>query len=223
MRLRYLHIAFMVAAMMSLLPVSVSAQEEDTIHVADIEAPMLEQVSLPAKPRRDWTSWKPSAKRAMWLALVAPGAGQMYNRKFWKLPLVYGGFVGCIYAYSWNNMMYQDYTRAYMDIMDDDDSTHSYDQFLHLGMQIDSSNLSRYQDLFKKRKDRFRRYRDLSLFCIIGVYALSVIDAYVDASLSEFDISDDLTLHIEPAIISNQRSHNPFESAALGVQCSLTF
>ncbi len=175
------------------------------------------------KTKRDWTTWKPNPKRAMWLALVFPGGGQIYNRKYWKLPIFYGGFVGCAYAWSWNNQMYTDYKQAYLDIMDDDDSTHSYDQFLHLGSQITSSNLSRYQTLFSKRKDRFRRYRDLSFFCIIAVYALSVIDAYVDASLSEFDISEDLSMHIEPAYINSGMYNNPVKGGGMGVQCSLSF
>ena len=58
---------------------------------------------------------------------------------------------------------------------------------------------------------------------MIGIYAFSVIDAYVDASLSEFDISDDLSLRVEPAVLSNGRSANPLRSGTLGVQCSLTF
>ena len=63
------------------------------------------------KKKRDWTTWKPEAKRAMWLALVLPGAGQIYNRKYWKLPIIYGGFVGCAYAITWNNQMYHDYSQ----------------------------------------------------------------------------------------------------------------
>ncbi|MGN1253673.1 MAG: DUF5683 domain-containing protein, partial [Prevotella sp.] len=70
------------------------------------------------KHERDWATWKPNPKRAMWLALVMPGAGQIYNRKYWKLPIFYGGFVGCAYALRWNNMMYHDYSQAYLDIMD---------------------------------------------------------------------------------------------------------
>lgn len=175
------------------------------------------------RKKRDWATWRPNPKRAMWLAIVLPGAGQIYNRKYWKLPIVYGGFVGCAYAMRWNNQMYRDYSQAYMDIMDDDPNTQSYNQFLHLGAQIDETNISRYQTLFKKRKDKFRRWRDMSFFCLVAVYALSIVDAYVDASLSEFDISKDLSLKVEPAIINNKIDRNPLKSNALGLNCSLNF
>lgn len=175
------------------------------------------------KKKRDWATWAPDPKRAMWLAIVVPGAGQIYNRKYWKLPIVYGGFLGCAYAWRWNNQMYRDYSQAYMDIMDDDPNTQSYNQFLHLGMEINDDNKERYQNLFKRRKDYYRKYRDLSIFCLIGVYALSVIDAYVDASLSQFDISKDLSLKIEPSIINNHSSLNPVKASSLGLQCSLNF
>ena len=159
----------------------------------------------------------------MWLAMVIPGAGQIYNHKYWKLPIVYGGFVGCAYAMRWNNMMYHDYAQAYMDLLDNDPQTDSYNQFMHLGAEINSSNQARYEKLFKARKDRFRRWRDMSFFVLIGVYAISVVDAYVDASLSEFDISDDLSMRIEPTIINDQLGHNPLKSNALGLQCSVSF
>lgn len=174
--------------------------------------------------KRDWSSWRPDTKRALWLAIVLPGAGQIYNRKFWKLPIVYGGFVGCAYAMRWNNMMYHDYSQAYLDLMDDDPQTQSYNQFMHLGAKITDANISRYQTLFKKRKDRFRRWRDMSFFVMVGVYAFSVIDAYVDASLSEFDISPDLSMRISPTMINgNSLERNPFKSSAIGLQCSLNF
>ena len=115
------------------------------------------------------------------------------------------------------------YSQAYMDIMDDDPNTQSYNQFLHLGNAITPENKERYQDLFRRRKDFYRRYRDLSIFCLIGVYALSVIDAYVDASLSEFDISNDLSLRVQPAVINNGMSSNPLNSSSFGVQCLLNF
>ena len=170
-----------------------------------------------------WSTWRPDPKRALWLALVIPGGGQIYNRKYWKLPIVYGGFIGCLYAMNWNNTMYKDYSQALIDLVDNDPGTQSYNQFLHLGTQITPANTSRYEDIFKKRKDKFRRWRDLSFFVMVGVYALSVIDAYVDAELSVFDISDDLSLRVEPTIINNHSSANPFDASSVGLQCSLNF
>ena len=177
----------------------------------------------PQKARRDWTTWRPNPQRALWLALVIPGGGQIYNRKYWKLPIVYGGFVGCIYALSWNNMMYHDYQQAYLDIMDSDPSTASYNKFLHLGRQITDANKERYKQIFKSRKDKYRRWRDLSFFVMVGIYAVSVIDAYVDAELSDFDISKDLSLKVRPTVIGNHASTNPLYATSLGVNCSLRF
>lgn len=179
--------------------------------------------TLKQKKKRDWATWAPDPKKALWLSIVLPGAGQIYNRKFWKLPIIYGGMVGCIYALTWNNQMYSDYSQAYLDIMDDDPNTKSYEDFLHLGTQITPENTQRYKDLFKRRKDYYRKYRDLSVFALIAVYALSVIDAYVDASLSQFDISKDLSLKVEPAVVNSKSSRNPLRSSGLGVQCSLNF
>jgi hypothetical protein len=175
------------------------------------------------KTKRDWNTWKPDPQRALWLALVIPGGGQIYNRKYWKLPIVYGGFVGCIYAMTWNNMMYKDYSQAYLDIMDDDPTTASYNQFLHLGRQITPQNEERYKQIFKSRKDKYRRWRDLSFFCLLGVYAISVIDAYVDAELSAFDISKDLSLKVRPTVIGSQTTTNPLYATSLGVNCSINF
>jgi hypothetical protein len=174
--------------------------------------------------KQDWSTWRPDPKRALWLALVIPGGGQIYNRKYWKLPLVYGGFIGCMYAINWNNTMYKDYSQAYIDLMDNDPNTQSYNQFLHLGMKITTeADKKRFEDIFRKRKDKYRRWRDLSFFVMLGVYALSVIDAYVDAELSVFDISDDLSLKVEPTIINNRSSSNPLDASSVGLQCSLNF
>ena len=205
----------------SLAVESLSLEESITIDSASLSKALAPKA---LRKKRNWATWRPDTKRAMWLALVLPGAGQIYNRKYWKLPIIYGGFVGCAYAMSWNNQMYHDYSQAYLDIMDDDPNTQSYNQFLHLGAQIDASNIERYKEIFRKRKDRYRRWRDMSMLVMIGVYAFSVIDAYVDASLSEFDISDDLSLRVEPTVINNnQRTRNPLRSSTLGLQCSLTF
>ena len=176
------------------------------------------------KVQRDWSTWRPDPQRALWMALIIPGGGQIYNRKYWKLPIIYGGFMGCLYAMNWNNMMYRDYSQAYLDIMDSDPNTCRYNKCLHLGKQITSANEERYKQIFKKRKDKYRRWRDMSFFCMIGVYALSVIDAYVDAELSEFDISKDLSLKVEPAVMSIDRNGGAYlGNTSVGLQCSLRF
>lgn len=187
------------------------------------ELSLLVDTAMQVKPRKDWSTWCPNPKRALWLALVIPGGGQIYNRKYWKLPLIYGGFIGCLYAMNWNNSQYKDYAQAYLDLSDYDPGTNSYNKFLHLGVQITESNEARYKEIFKKRKDKFRRWRDLSFFVLCGVYALSVIDAYVDAELSVFDISKDLSLRVEPTILDNHTSRNPLSASSVGLQCSLNF
>ena len=132
--------------------------------------------------------FRPDPQRALWLSLVLPGAGQIYNRKYWKLPFVYGGFLGCAYALMWNQQMYKDYSQAYLDIMDDDPNTNSFLEMLPPRYDI-TGREEQFKRVFKRKKDFYRRYRDLSAFCFVGVYLLSVVDAYVDAQLSEFDIT----------------------------------
>lgn len=205
-----------------------NAANDDILDSITTEANLPSPVTIKQSPKaeaRDWSTWRPDPQRALWLALAFPGGGQIYNRKYWKLPLVYGGFMGCIYALTWNNMMYKDYAQAYLDIMDDDPGTASFNKFLHLGRQITPQNEERYKTIFKKRKDRFRRYRDMSFFVMLGIYAVSVIDAYVDAELSEFDISKDLSLRVTPGVISNPRSahDNPLQASSLGLSCQLNF
>ena len=93
--------------------------------------------------------------------------------------------------------MYKDYRQAYLDIMDSNPNTDSYKDFFRPGYNFDA-NKEYLTKVFKKRKDRYRRWRDMSIFAFIGVYAVSVIDAYVDAQLSSFDITEDINLTIEP-------------------------
>lgn len=164
--------------------------------------------------------WMPDSNRAVWLATLFPGAGQIYNKKYWKLPIFYGGFVACTYALTWNNRMYKDYSQAYLDIMDSDPRTNSFVDFLP--PNYDTSNeaiLNQLKSTFKNKKDYYRKYRDLSIFAFIGVYVISIIDAYVDAELSTFDISPDLSMGINPAILNDESSRRN----AYGLQYRLTF
>ncbi len=166
----------------------------------------------------------PDPKRALWLSLIFPGAGQIYNRKYWKLPIIYGGFLGCTYALLWNQQMYDDYSQAYIDIMDDDPSTASYENLLPMGYDI-TGREDQLKNTFKHKRDYYRKYRDISIFAFFAVYLVSVVDAYVDAQLSTFDISKDLSVSFEPASIEQQgvASGSGAKGKAVGVQCNLKF
>lgn len=162
--------------------------------------------------------WIPNPTTATWLALVIPGGGQIYNRKFWKLPIFYGGFAGCAYALTWNNKMYRDYSVAYKDAANGNWTSTSITDLLPPKHNYTQSQLL---EVLRKRKDTYRRFRDLSIFAFIGVYLLSVVDAYVDAELSNFDITPDLSMRVEPAIINNGMIGS--SQRAVGMQCSFRF
>ncbi len=149
--------------------------------------------------------WKPDPMKSVWLGAIVPGLGQIYNRKYWKLPIVYGGFLGCAYAISWNNGMYTDYKNAYRDIIDNDPNTNSFMDILPEGYTIESlGGMSSYQQVLQTSMNTYRRYRDLSIVVTIGFYALTLIDAYVDAQLYDFDISPDLSLNVQPVIYKDE-------------------
>jgi len=183
---------------------------------------LLQEVLTP--PKR----FTPNPIRALWLSLILPGAGQIYNRKFWKLPIFYGGFLGCAYALQWNNQMLRDYSQAYLDIMDSDPNTKSYEKMLPIGYSI-SGREQQFQNIFKNKKNFYRRYRDMSIFAFAAVYALAVIDAYVDAELSTFDITPDLSLRVTPAVISTDKGQRHLTQGfrctdnGLGLACRLEF
>ena len=161
--------------------------------------------------------WKPDPMRAVWLGAIVPGLGQIYNRSYWKLPIVYGGFMGCIYAVTWTNNQYIGYKDAYRDIYYDiqngtvsDSPDKSYNAILPEGYTIQSmGGANTYQSRLKEWQNASLRNRDMSILVTIAVYALSLIDAYVDAQLFDFDISNDLSLNVSPQIyydMQNQRT-----------------
>ena len=163
------------------------------------ELEAIEQINLES------SVWEPEPRLAVWFSLLFPGGGQIYNHKYWKLPIVYGGYVGCIYALTWNQSTYMDYKNAYVDIMDDDPNTKSYEDFLPPHYEIDTDMEEWLKGVFKQRKNKYRRYRDLSIFAFAGMYIFAAIDAYVDSELSHFDISPDLSLDLTPNIMIDHR------------------
>lgn len=173
---------------------------EDTISATTTETPIAEQ-------------WRPDPMRAVWMGTIIPGYGQIYNRAYWKLPIVYGAFMGCAYAISWNNRMYQDYKQAYRDILTDTDGTKtSYLDMLPDGYTLEMmGGKENYTRVLKNGNDTYRRYRDISIVATVLVYALSIIDAYVDAQLYDFDISTDLTMNISPQLYQDDFNNRSAE------------
>lgn len=112
-----------------------------------------EQALMEMRSKAD--AWEPDPRKAVWMSLVFPGGGQIYNRKYWKLPVVYGGYVGCLYALTWNQNTYTEYRKAYVDIMDNDPETKSYEDFLPPHYEIDTSMEDWLKDIFKQRKDKY--------------------------------------------------------------------
>lgn len=161
----------------------------------------------------------PDPTRAVWLSALCPGLGQIYNRRYWKLPIVVGAYMGLGYATSWNSRMLTDYTVAYRDIMDTDPSTDSYMDFFPSTTKEEDLDKEWLKNILKRRKDYFRQNRDLCIICMVGVYLVAMVDAYVDASLAQFDISPDLSMKVAPAVIPANTSRLP----SVGVQWAFTF
>lgn len=184
----------------------------DTLPTLTAPAPAAADSTAAPRPRfRDYDDWQesdraydPSPTRAVWLSALCPGLGQLYNRRYWKLPIVAGAFMGLGYATSWNSGMLRDYSQAYRDLMDDDPSTRSYMNFFPPTVDEKTLNKDWLKRTFKARKDFYRRNREICVISIVGVYLLAMVDAYVDASLSHFDISPDLSMDVAPALVPDR-------------------
>lgn len=191
------------------LPAVMRGDEQDNFafksdSVQLIDASELEVDTLPT------VSWRPDPLRAVWLGAICPGLGQMYNRSWWKVPIVYGAFLGCGYAIMTNQNTYSEYKRAYIEMyndynseegVDETDMTRSYNAILPDGYTIARmGGQSAYLSKLQNWQNTYRRYRDISIVVTIAVYALSLVDAYVDAQLFDFDISPDLSMQIEPSL-----------------------
>lgn len=163
--------------------------------------------------------FNPSPTRAVWLSVLFPGLGQIYNRRYWKLPIVVGGFMGLAYATSWNNNQYQDYTQGYRDLTDSDPNTKSYMDFFPPTVDESTLDKSWLTRTFKSKRDYFRRNRDLCIICVVGMYLICMVDAYIDASMAHFDISPNLSIDWNPTVIMQRNTGKP----AFGLNCALNF
>jgi len=168
------------------------------------------------------TGFKPDPKKAVIYAAIFPGLGQIYNRKYWKLPILYGGFVGLSYAITWNNSHYQDYFDAQRALLDDNpDNDDIWKKMLPYGMDPETADRNWFSDVVKDRKNYFRYYRDLSIIITVALYGLGIVDAYVDAQLFEFDVSPDLSMRVEPVLMN--RVETNYLADSFGFKCSISF
>ena len=191
---------------------------QDTAEIAALvsaDSAVINEVTMDLKP------FSPSSSKAVMYSAIFPGLGQIYNRKYWKLPLVYGAFMGCAYAITWNSKNLEDYSTAYSDIKSDDPKTNnSWEDFIPANANPeDYIKDQSFQDQLKRNKDYFRRNRDLSIIITVGVYLLCMVDAYVDAELFDFDISPDLSMRVAPSV-TEPTKHS---SRTYGVNCSFKF
>ena len=140
--------------------------------------------------------FNPNPMRAMWLSALCPGLGQIYNRRYWKLPIVD------------------------RDAMDSDPDTRSYMDFFAPTVKESELDMDWIKRVMKNKRDYYRRYRDICIISMVGIYLLNIVDAYVDASLAHFDISPDLSMEVRPAVMNApQVTRTP----SVGLQCALNF
>lgn len=165
-----------------------------------------DSVSVAVKKKRNFI---PDPTKATMLAATFPGLGQIYNRKYWKVPFVYAGFAGVGYAVYYNTTWYNTYIKAYQDFTDEVPETDSYikliphikpeeyDPVLHPST-YNLSTATWIKDQMMRQIDYFRKYRDLSYIGIAAWYLFTILDASVDASLFDYDISESLAIKVEP-------------------------
>lgn len=130
------------------------------------------------------------------MSTILPGAGQVYNKKYWKVPIIYAGAAGLAYSFQFNQSRYVKYRDAYKYRIDGDAAT--TDNYIGIYSDDNLNTLQKY----------YHRYRDLTVIGFAALYALNIIDASVDAHLFTFDVSDDLTMKVEPTLINTAGMNN---------------
>jgi hypothetical protein len=169
--------------------------QKDSIYLNTDEATFVEP--LVVKPH--------SPHKATFYSAVLPGLGQAYNKKYWKIPILYAGFGGIIYAINFNTHWYKTYSRAYRDFLIQDPGNRSYLDVLPTTLDAaDVENNGPRADWFENalnnKKRYYKKYRDLSYLGFALVYVLNMVDASVDAHFKTFDVSEDLSMHVEPVV-----------------------
>jgi hypothetical protein len=165
---------------------------------------------------------KHSPHKATFYSAILPGLGQAYNKKYWKIPIVYGIIGGLAYAIDFNSTYYKKYKSAYRDFIIRDPGNKSYMEFIPPGLsedQIYGEYEQWFEEALNSKKQYYRRNRDLSYIGMVGIYVIQIVDAAVDAHFYNFDISDDLSMQVEPSMMPPM----PGDYAGVGLQLKLKF
>jgi hypothetical protein len=149
-----------------------------------------------------------SPRKAVIYSLICPGLGQIYNKKYWKIPFIYGAGGAFLYYVRDNHMKYMKFRKALYNNQTTQDPAVIF-------------GYSWPYDRLAAGRDFYRRNRDLSAAGLAAIYLLNVIDAMVDANFFTYDISDDLSMKLEPAVIQNTGMNG--ETASLGFRINIGF
>nr|WP_320118188.1 DUF5683 domain-containing protein [uncultured Marinifilum sp.] len=177
-----------------------------------------------------------SPHKATMYSVILPGLGQAYNKKYWKIPILYAGIGATIYAINWNTKNFKKYKSGYLDYSNyydykyqsedletpiEEPTSKSYESLYTDGYDFENSSSS-FDTWFKtqlqNKKDSFKHDRDLSYIILAAVYVLNIVDAAIDAHFTNFNVNEDLSIRVEPAV-----SYSAFSGNSLGFRCQITF
>lgn len=175
-----------------------------------------------------------SPHRATIMAMVLPGSGQIYNGQWWKVPILYGGVAADIYGITWNQKRYREYRDAYIEWVQytealaknpdtpypDNPAWDKIPKNFDLQSERFQNDSMRkwFADVLNNRKRNFKRNRDLCYIIMAAIYAVNIIDATVYAHFYDFEIDDDLSLHVRPT-----SSYSPLNGGMVGLTLTLNF
>ncbi|MDO4790775.1 MAG: DUF5683 domain-containing protein [Porphyromonas sp.] len=198
--------------------------QADSLTVSEAQVSTIDVEANTTKTPKIKKPFVPNSTVALLWSII-PGGGQLYNRQYWKLPIIATAYTACYYAISWNHANLIDYATAYSEFKSEDPMEHStWKDFVPFGQDPQSylTNASLKTSLernLKRGRDFFRRNRDLSIIVAVAVYALVMVDAYVDAELFTFDISPDISMSIQPTV----QKHAFLPQQSLGVGLAFSF
>ena len=155
-----------------------------------------------------YSKGKHSPAAATIISTIVPGLGQAYNKKYWKVPIVYGGLATFYYIADWNNVRYRRYKTALKHVLNGED---------------DEFNGIRSESDLRYYMDNYHRNRDLAILGFAAVYVLNIVDANVDAHLYSWNVDDDLSFRVEPSVVNPALASTFTNAPIFGISCKFTF